>query len=90
MKNILHSQYKELYKRFGQRMEFSKYLLKIRYFSIADKKIYVLSYIKDAGKGEFHIYDFTEKLLKRIVMPFKEIDIIDFYPYTISDKNYIN
>ncbi len=79
--------YKMFYERFQQRIKFSDYLPITRNCHVIENKIYVLSYKREIpGKGEFLIYDFKGTLLKRAMIPFKESDIIEFYPYTINDN----
>lgn len=79
--------YKTFYKSFKQRINFSDYLPKTRTSHVVDNKIYLLTYKREIpGKGEFYIYDFKGTLVKRAMVPFKEIDIIEFYPYSINDN----
>jgi hypothetical protein len=83
----INPEYKLFYERFKQRIKFSDYLPLTRNSHVVDNKIYVLTYKRDIpGKGELLIYDFKGTLLKRTMIPFKECDMIEFYPYTINDN----
>lgn len=79
--------YKAFYEIARHRLEFSAYLPKIRQCHVIDNKIYALTYKREtAEKGEFLICDLKGTLLKRVMIPFKESDIIELYPYTIKDN----
>lgn len=82
----INPEYKRLYERYIDRIELSSYLPKIRDYYVTDNKIYVLTNKRENGKGEFYVYDFNGKLLKHTLVPFKDSDIIEFYPYTIHDN----
>jgi hypothetical protein len=79
-------QYKPMYEMFKQRMEFSGYLPRIRDYRVIDNKIYILTYKREPGKGEFYIYESGGNFLKRVMVPFKEVSIIEFFPYTVKDN----
>jgi hypothetical protein len=55
-----------------------------RYFTVADGKVYVLTFKKEDGKSQFYIFDTNGKFLKKVMLPFEEMDVLLFYPYTIA------
>lgn len=57
-----------------------------RYFNVADGKVYVLTYKQNEGKSQFYIFDLKGKFLKKVMVPFAEIDFISPYPYTICNE----
>jgi hypothetical protein len=59
-----------------------------RFFDIADGKIYIPTYKKEAGKNEFVIYDIKGKLLKKVFLPFKDQTLLLPYPYSINDNTF--
>ncbi len=48
---------------------FSEELPTIRNFLVKDKKVYVQTYKKKGDEGEFFIFDFNGKLLKKVFLP---------------------
>lgn len=62
-----------------------------RYFTVADGKVYVLSFKKGVENGEksgeksaFYIFDIDGKFLNEVMVPFNDIDLLIPYPYTIA------
>ena len=66
-----------------QRGEYPEYF-RPRYFTVADGKVYVLTYEQEGGKSAFYIFDFKGQFLKKVFAPFYESDFLHFYPYSIS------
>jgi hypothetical protein len=60
------------------------YFPALRAFRVADGKIYVIPYKKKEGKSELHIFDVPGKLLGKVLVDIEELDIFEFYPFTIS------
>ena len=67
---------------------FPEYFPAIRNFSIADDKIYVLTFKKEGNKSEFIIFDLKGKLLKKIMFPVVEMNAKHFSPYSIADGKF--
>jgi hypothetical protein len=80
---------KQWYAMLKPRIKFSKYFPDIRDCAVADEKIYVMTFKKEEGKREFVIFDPEGKFLKKVMLPFREIDAREWYAYTIkNDKLY--
>ncbi|MFC2155622.1 hypothetical protein ACFLRB_03930 [Acidobacteriota bacterium] len=65
---------------------FPDYFPEIRWYTISDQKIYILTYKKEDGKSEFLVFDISGKFLKKVFLPLVELDDIQFYPFTICQK----
>ncbi|MCP4152162.1 MAG: hypothetical protein GY757_30770 [bacterium] len=57
----------------------------IRYFNVSDDRVYVLTYKRKNEKSEFYIFDIKGKFLKKVMVPFGDIDFLHPYPYTIKN-----
>ncbi len=57
----------------------------IRYFHVADNKIYVLTFKTRDDKSEFYLLDVKGKFLKKVMVPFAEAEFLLAYPYTINN-----
>jgi hypothetical protein len=82
---------KKSYDMVKDRLKFPKYFPAIRFFHVADNKVYILTYKKIGEKSEFAIYDINGEFLKKIMTPLVERNDFGFlyYPYTINnDKLY--
>lgn len=77
--------FKELYERWKNDLKFPKYFPAIRWFNVADDKVYVLTYKKEGEKSEFYIFDIKGTFLKKVMLPLKEKDERLWYPYTIGN-----
>lgn len=62
---------------------FPDYFPEIRWYTVSDQKIYILTYKKRDGESEFLIFDLSGKLIKKVFLPLAELDDIQFCPYTI-------
>jgi hypothetical protein len=67
---------------------FPEYFPAIRNFSVADGKIYVLTFKKEGNKSEFVIFDLKGNLLKKIMAPVAEMNAKQFFPYSITDGKF--
>jgi hypothetical protein len=76
---------KQLYDIIKDRIKFPSYFPHIRWFTLADQKIYVLSYKKEGEKSQFYIFDIKGKFLNKIMVPFYEKDGFLFSPYAIKN-----
>ncbi|HLP47181.1 MAG TPA: hypothetical protein VK469_14615 [Candidatus Kapabacteria bacterium] len=77
--------FKDYYESWKNLLKFPKYFPAIRWFNVADDKIYVLTHKKEAEKSEFYIFDIKGTFLKKIMLPLKEKDERLWYPYTIGN-----
>lgn len=86
------SEFKYLYKRALERnlknTIFPEYYPAIRHFSIANGKLYVLTFKKEGNKSEFIIFDIKGNLLKKIMLPVAEMNAKRFFPYSIDDDRF--
>lgn len=93
-KDVLHykSEFKYLYKRALERnlknTIFPEYYPAIRHFSIANGKIYVLTFKKEGNMREFVIFDLKGNMLKKIMFPVAEMNAKRFFPYSITDGKF--
>lgn len=75
---------KDFYPIIKERLKFPDYFPDIRFYTVANQKVYVLTYKKSDGKSEFVIFDVKGKFLKKIMLPFGERDKFFFSPYIIK------
>jgi hypothetical protein len=69
--------------RLIQRSEFNEYH-PLRWFLVADDKIYALTFKHIGGKSEWVVLDLNGKFLENIMVPFLESEFLCAYPYTIG------
>lgn len=80
---FFEKRYPTIYRIAKQKGEFPAYF-PIRYFHVADNKVYVLTFKSQEGKSEFYILAAKGKLLKKIMVPFQDAEFLQAYPYTIG------
>jgi hypothetical protein len=68
-------------------VQFPDYLPAMRDIRIADQKIYVLTFIEDEENetSQWFIFEIKGKLLKKVLLPMKYQNALEFFPYTIHD-----
>lgn len=78
---------RQFYENIKSLFKFPKYFPSARTMAVADKKIYVLTNKKREGKNEFVIFDIGNrgKFLKKSMVPFKNANPLEPYPFTISN-----
>lgn len=54
-----------------------------RFFTVANQKVYVLTYEQEDGKSAFYAFDDGGKFMERVMAPFGESDFLNHYPYSI-------
>ena len=57
----------------------------IRYFHVADNKVYVLTFKSQDGKSEFYLLDVKGKFLKKVMVPFADAEFLLAYPFTVNN-----
>jgi len=57
----------------------------LKFFLIADGKIYVQTFKREKNKSEFYIFDLDGKLIRKVMAPFRESELLCAYPYTIAN-----
>ena len=57
----------------------------LKFFLIADGKIYVQTFKREKDKSEFYIFDLDGKLIRKAMAPFRESELLCAYPYTIAN-----
>jgi hypothetical protein len=67
------------------RFRFRTYFPEIRFFDVADGKIYIMTYKQRGKDSEFLIYDIDGTFLKRVTLPIAFINAEDIYPFTVKD-----
>lgn len=77
------SQYKVLYEAIKNFITFPTYFPEVRSFKLADNKIYILTFKRIEKKSEFCVFSMEGKFLKRLMIPFADKNIVEFFPYTI-------
>lgn len=69
--------------RVKQNGKFPRYF-PLQSFQVDDGKIYVQTFKLDRGKSEFYIFDLEGKLLRKVMVPFRESELLCAYPFTIA------
>ena len=82
---FFEKRYPRIYRMAKQKGKFPEYF-PIRYFHVDDNKIYVLTFKSQEGKSEFYILDVKGKFLRKIMIPFEDVEFLQAYPYTISNE----
>lgn len=54
-------------------------------YHVKENKIFILTFKKKDDNAEFLILDLKGKLLQKVFLPLKKIDLLDYYPYTIDE-----
>jgi len=54
----------------------------------ADQKVHIRTYREVQGESEFLIFSIEGRLLKRLMLPVKEKDALESYPYTIENGKF--
>jgi len=81
-----HPRFSSLYEVVKKQLKYPEYFPLMRDFHAADKKVYIRTYKKAKGESEFFIFTIEGKLLKRIMLPVKEKDALESYPFTIQNE----
>ncbi|MCP5046712.1 MAG: hypothetical protein GY940_06045 [bacterium] len=58
----------------------------LKYFTVADDTIYVLTFERKEGKNLFYLLDLKGKLIKKVSVPFAQQGLLFPHPYTIQNK----
>ena len=66
-------------------IDFGKTLPLFNFYHLADNKIYIFSNYKKDDKYETFIYDFDGKLIRKLFLPIKNLDIFNAVPFDIKD-----
>jgi len=83
-----HPRFNSLYEVVKKQLKYPGYFPLMRYFLTADNKVYIRTYRDVQGESEFFIFTIEGKLLKRVMLPVKEKDALESYPYTIQDGKF--
>lgn len=78
--------YKDGYDILKPMIAFPDYFPVIRNFVIAEKYIYVLTYLQKDQKSELEIYDLKGTRIKKLMVPILEMNVNELYPYTIKNN----
>ena len=70
------------------KIKFPRYFPGVQHFTVADKKVYVLTFRQKNGQNEFIIFDIKGKFLKKAAAPVKEKDPEHLSPFTIKDGKF--
>ena len=84
---FFEKRYPTIYRIAKQKENFPEYF-PIRYFHVADNKVYVRTFKNQEGKSEFYILDVKGKFLKKIMIPFEDAEFLQAYPYTIGNGKF--
>lgn len=77
--------FRDIYEVIKKNLKFPGYFPGIRYFYLAEKKIYIIRWDEEDGKSLFFVYDLGGKVLKKAWMPFFKKDVIKPYSYSIKN-----
>ncbi|MFC2140951.1 hypothetical protein ACFLQP_01460 [Acidobacteriota bacterium] len=83
-----HPRFNSLYEVVKKQLKYPEYFPLMRYFHTADQKVYIRTYREVKGESEFFIFTIEGKLLKRVMLPVKEKDALESYPYTIENGKF--
>ncbi len=78
--------YKNMWDRVKSRIELPDTLPAIQTIQVKDNQIYVQTYKKDNGKCEFYVFNQNHKLIKVVMLPLKEINIREYFPFCIKSS----
>lgn len=77
--------YKGFLQNFSKIIKFPSSYPIIRYYHVAEGKVYVVTFLREDSKRECFIFDTHGKFLKRVWLPLEEMSPLNFYPYTTHD-----
>ncbi len=80
-----HPKRKIIYQMYKNRITFPEYFPAIRFFRVADKNLYVISYAKKDDKSGCQVLDLDGNLIKKVFLPIIFSDLIKTYPFTIKN-----
>ena len=78
--------YKRSWDRFRTRLELPDKFPAIQTIQVKDGKIYAQTYKSEKGKCEFYIFDKTNKLEKIVMLPLKQANVREYYPFCIKSS----
>jgi len=81
-----HPRYQSLYQMIKSLAKYPEYFPLIRHFLVADNKIYVLTYKEINNKCQFVVFDSKGKFLNQLMLPVKEKDALEPFPFTIKNE----
>ncbi len=70
--------------RVKQNGKFPRYF-PLQSFQADDGKLYVRTFKREREKSEFYIFDLEGKLLRKVMVPFRESELLRAYPFTIAE-----
>ncbi len=70
--------------RVKQNGKFPRYF-PLQSFQADDGKLYVQTFKREKEKSEFYIFDLEGKLLRKVMVPFRESELLRAYPFTIAE-----
>lgn len=79
---------RDQYESVKSRMRFASHFPSVRYFHVADKKIYVLTFEKKDGKSTLLIFDIKGNPLNACYLPVAELNVFEILPYTIKGDRF--
>lgn len=81
-----HPFFKSVYNEYKKTFVFPAYFPGIRDFTIdtEEEKIYVLTFMSKKSKSKFVVFDIKGKLLQKVFLPFKDVNIQKPCPYSIN------
>lgn len=79
--------YRRLYQQDRDKVKFPDYFPPVRDYSVADNKIYVVTYKEEGTNREIYIFDFNGKLVKKSMYPLQEMNGLELFPYCIANGN---
>ena len=83
-----HPRFNSLYEVVKKQLKYPEYFPLMRCFHAANQKVYVRTYRDVKGESEFFIFTIEGKLLGRVMLPVKEKDALESYPYTIENGKF--
>ncbi|MCP4153328.1 MAG: hypothetical protein GY757_36700, partial [bacterium] len=76
------------YEAVKPRLVFPEYFPAIRTCWVVDEKIYILTFKTKDGNSEIVVLDANGKFVKKVMVPFRELDFVGIYPSTIKDGKF--
>ncbi len=77
--------YREVFQQDRDKIGFPEAYPKLRNYFVAGGKVYVVTHKNVKGGAECLVFDLEGKLLKKSMLPLKELNALELYPHTVYD-----
>jgi len=66
---------KRFYQQYKNDFNFSGYFPAMRFLTVTDEKIYIMTYKREAEKTQFLVLDLKGRLLRKLILPVKDMEL---------------